>query len=193
VSGFDFSAVTDVRWMFADCRALTSFDAGGFDFSRVELHEGYMKNVPMRFSATPLSGTPGFEGRNYDALFDGNTDTKWCLILDNVAYVEWKMACEGSVSALSLTSADNHDAYPGRNVGSWRLLGTDREKRQDGVWTVLAEMEAAGFAEHDNQNFLTHTTAFSGDAPAFEYYRLEITSTTGAQIFQISELSLEYR
>lgn len=195
VSGFDMSNVTDVRWMFADCSGLERLDRNGFDFESVELHEDYMRNVPMRFSATPLTGTYGFdEERNYTALFDGDIHTKWCLLLrKNAVYVEWKMASAGSVAHLSLTSADNHDQYPGRNPGSWRLLGTDAEKRRDGLWTVIGEMNPAGFAEHDRENYLTHTTTFSGEAPAFQYYRLEITSTTGAEIVQLSEIDMDYR
>ena len=103
------------------------------------------------------------------------------------------MSGPGSVAHLSLTSADNHDEYPGRNPGSWRLLGTDRAHRQDGVWTVLGEMSPSGFEAHDDRNFLTHTTTFSGEAPAFEYYRLEILSTTGAQILQLSEINMDYQ
>ena len=194
ISGFDMSNVTDVRWMFAECRALRELKRNGFDFASVELHDDYMKNVPIRFSAVPLTGSYGFdEARNYTALFDGNPDTKWCLMFQNVAYVEWKMPSPGSVAHLSLTSADNHDQYPGRNPGSWRLLGTDARKRRDGVWTVIGEMNPSGFEEHDGANYQTHTTAFSGDAPAFEYYRLEITSTTGAQILQLSEIDMDYR
>ena len=194
VSGFDMSNVTDVRWMFADCTGLERLDRNGFDFASVELHEDYMKNVPMRFSATPLAGTYGFdEARNYTALFDGDIHTKWCLLLRNGAYVEWKMASPGSVAHLSLTSADNHDQYPGRNPGSWRLLGTDAAKRRDGVWTVIGEMSPSGFGAHDGENYLTHTTTFSGEAPAFQYYRLEITSTTGAEILQLSEIDMDYR
>ncbi|MBQ9492723.1 MAG: BspA family leucine-rich repeat surface protein [Oscillibacter sp.] len=194
ISGFDMSRVTDVRWMFAGCTALERFERNGFDFSAVELREDYMKNVPVRFSATPLAGTPGFdEARGYRALFDGDPNTKWCLILNNGAYVEWKMDCPGSVAHLSLTSGDNHNKYPGRNPGSWRLLGTDRERRRDGVWTVLGEMDPAGFEAYDDRNYLTHTTAFSGEAPAFAYYRLEITSTTGAEILQLSEIDMDYR
>ncbi len=194
ISGFDMSRVTDVRWMFAECAALERFERNSFDFSSVKLRDDYMRNVPVRFSATPIAGTPGFDdARNFPALFDGNLDTKWCLILNNVAYVEWKMACPGSVAHLSLTSGDNHNEYPGRNPGAWRLLGTDYPHRQDGVWTVLGEMNPAGFEEHDDQNYLTHTTTFSGDAPAFQYYRLEITSTTGAKILQLSEINMDYR
>ena len=194
ISGFDMSNVTDIRWMFSGCTGLERFAPNGFDFSKVELRDDYMKNVPICFSATPLAGTPGFDdARNYPALFDGNPETKWCLILNNVAYVEWKMSGPGSVAHLSLTSADNHDEYPGRNPGAWRLLGTDREHRQDGVWTVLGEMSPSGFEEHDDRNFLTHTTTFSGEAPAFEYYRLEILSTTGAKILQLSEINMDYQ
>lgn len=194
VSGFDMSQVTDVRWMFAECAGLERFERNSFNFASVELHDDYMKNVPICFSAEPVAGTPGFDdARNYTALFDGDPDTKWCLILNNVAYVEWKMPSPGSVAHLSLTSGDNHDEYPGRNPGAWRLLGTDAAHRQDGVWTVLGDMNPAGFEEHDDQNYLTHTTAFSGDAPVFEYYRLEITSTTGAKILQLSEINMDYR
>lgn len=194
ISGFDMSKVTDVRWMFADCAGLRRFDRNDFDFSRVELHDDYMKNVPMRFSAIPIAGTSGYdEKRDYSAAFDGNPNTKWCLPFSNSAYVEWKMACPGSVDHLYLTSADNHDEYPGRNPGAWRLLGTDRESRRSGVWTVLGEMNPAGFEHHDDVNHLLHATQFSGDPPAFEYYRLEITSTTGAQILQIAEIDMDYR
>ncbi len=194
VSGFDMSNVKDVRWMFADCSGLERFDRNGFDFSSAELHDDYMKNVPIRFTATPLAGTYGFdEERNYNALFDGDIHTKWCLILQDRAYVEWKMPSPGSVAHLSLTSADNHDEYPGRNPGSWRLLGTDADKRRDGVWTVIGEMNPSGFEERDGENFVTHTTTFSGEAPEFQYYRLEIMSTTGAKIFQLSEIDMDYR
>ena len=194
ISGFNMAHVTDVRWMFAECVALESLSLNSFDFAAAKLNDGCMKNVPMRFSAIPLTGTPGFDAeRNYDALFDGNPDTKWCLILNNVAYVEWKMISPGSVARFTLTSADNHDKYPGRNPGSWRLLGTDREHRRDGVWTVLGEMNPAGFEEHDDRNYLKHTTSFSGEAPVFDYYRLEITSTTGAQILQLSEIDMDFR
>ena len=194
ISGFNMGRVKDVRWMFAECVALESLRLNSYDFAAAKLNDGYMKNVPMRFSATPLTGTPGFDDeRNYTALFDGNPDTKWCLILNNTAYVEWKMANPGSVAHFSLTSADNHDKYPGRNPGSWRLLGTDRENRRDGVWTVLGEMNPAGFEEHDDRNYLKHTTSFSGEAPVFDYYRLEITSTTGAKILQLSEIDMDYR
>lgn len=194
ISGFDMSNVTDVRWMFADCSALKEFERNGFDFASVELHDDYMKNVPIRFSVVPLAGTPGFdEARNYERLFDGDVNTKWCLILRNAAYVEWKMASSGSVAHLSLTSADNCDQYPGRNPGSWRLLGADADKRRDGVWTVIGKMNPSGFEERDGENYLTHTTTFSGEAPEFQYYRLEITSTTGAQILQLSEIDMDYR
>ncbi|MBQ6208135.1 MAG: BspA family leucine-rich repeat surface protein [Oscillospiraceae bacterium] len=194
VSGFDMSNVKDVRWMFADCSGLERLDRNAFDFSSVELHDDYMKNVPIRFSATPLSGTYGFdEARNYTALFDGDIHTKWCLMFQDRAYVEWKMPSPGSVAHLSLTSADNHDEYPGRNPGSWRLLGADAEKRRDGVWTVIGKMDSSGFAERDGENYVTHTTTFSGEAPEFQYYRLEITSTTGAKILQMSEIDMDYR
>ena len=194
ISGFHMGNVKDVRWMFADCAGLESLKLNSYDFAAAKLNEGYMKNVPLRFSATPLTGTPGFDPeRDYAALFDGDTSTKWCLMFRNLAYVEWKMACPGSVAHFSLTSADNHSKYPGRNPGAWRLLGTDAEKRRDGVWTVLGEMSPSGFEERDGENFVTLTAAFSGEAPAFQYYRLEIASTTGAEILQLSEIDMDYR
>lgn len=198
VSGFDTSKVTDIRWMFYKCSSLQSVDISGFDLSNVVQDEDFMTDCPAQkpLTITPLRGTTGFEYEGFENLFDGDEGTKWCLPFpeDGPAYVEWKMSRPGMISNLYLSEGNDNSQFPGRNPGSWRLYGCNDEDihHETGVW-VWHGIAGTDETDFPDQDFLTYTYYLSGDRDSYQYYRLEIGSTTGADVLQLSEISIDYR
>lgn len=198
VGGFDTSKVTDIRWMFWNCSSLQKLDVSGFDFSSVVLNDDFMTGCPAQEPLTmkPLYGTAGFENEGYENLFDGDKNTKWCLSLsgEEPAYVVWEMSRPGVIDHLYLSEGNDNSRYPGRNPGSLRLMGCNDEninhETGETVWTVFAVIEDTGYVDQD---YLTYATYFAADFGPFKYYRLEIGSTTGADVLQLSEVGIDYR
>ena len=200
VSGFDTSQVTDIRWMFFECKNLRELDISGFDFSKVIYRDKFAEGCPaLEYldtpTITPVWGTAGFENEGYENLFDGNVNTKWCLRFPegDSAKAVWKMSRPGVINWLHLTTGNDNSRYPGRNPGSWVLWGYNDEDVLDTggtVWHSLGDISETGYGDFDGA---VYSVYFAADNEPYQYYVLEVKSTTGADTLQLSEVSLDYR
>ncbi|MBR0049198.1 MAG: hypothetical protein IJP74_07775 [Prevotella sp.] len=131
---------------------------------------------------------------SYENLFDGNPNTKWCVVSDDCGWwVTFKTDKLVSLSTLDLTTGDDTQTYDGRNPKAMRLLGRATESDE---WTVLMETADAGMGAYNlkTYNFDVPDHSFC------QFFRFEVLSTTWGNIgtyegyeLQLGELSLTCR
>lgn len=127
--------------------------------------------------------------QSYEALSDGNLDTKYCIeVKDGVsAYVIFKANSFGSVvTGYTLYTADDTSGHNDRNPKSWVLYGG-----HDGVnWTSIHSVTDDETIGTENKTGYDFT--FENDTP-YLFYKLEITARKGASgedydLMQLSEV-----
>ena len=131
---------------------------------------------------------------SYEKLFDGNPNTKWCVVSRSAGWwVNFKADKPVSIKTLDLTTGDDTQKYSGRNPQALRLLGRAAETDE---WTTLLETADAGMEAYNLKTYQidvpNHTFC--------QFFRLEIINTTWGYIgyaegweVQLGELSLTCR
>ena len=117
-------------------------------------------------------------------LFDGSTDTKWCVVGSIPCYVEMDALRSFIPKAYSLTTANDSEKEKGRNPAVWQLEGRNTTQEP---WTALSVV--CGEASLQDQNCTRYDFALNTDK-AYRYYRFTVYSTQGSDIMQLSQLSL---
>ena len=132
--------------------------------------------APEKVVDVKASGeNPPNEGK--EKLVDGDDDTKW-LTFQPTGWVTLKLAEPTVVNHYAMTSGND---FPGRDPKNWTLQGS-----KDGQnWTDLDTRTGQDFPDR----FLTKDYRFENDT-AYQYYRLDITANSGANLLQLAELSL---
>ncbi len=129
------------------------------------------------------SGTVGVATHeDYPNLFDNDTNTKWCVTdVSGTIYVEFDATQSIKPIGYVLTTAvDTYPACLDRNPKSWMIKG--RNSTSD-KWTTLATI-ADGVMPTSNCTSKTFTLDTQS---AYRYYRFEVTTLVGGDIFQLSE------
>ena len=127
----------------------------------------------------------------YDNLFDGNPDTKWCVVSNAGGWwVNFKADKLVSVSSLDLTTGNDSQQYDGRNPKGMRLLARATEADE---WTTLLETDDAGIEAY---NLKTYNYKIA-NRNFYQFFRLEILTTNWGKIgtyegyeVQLGELAL---
>lgn len=150
-------------------------------FTFIQIYAGNDDERWFNYVAT--SGTAGVDANeDYPNLFDNRTNTKWCVTnVNNTIYVEFDVTRSIHPTGYVLTTAK--DTYPGcldRNPKSWVIKGRNSTS---GKWTTLATI-ADGVMPTSNCTSKTFTLDTNS---AYRYYRFEVTTLVGGDIFQLSE------
>ena len=134
-------------------------------------------------SLTLVEGTESPYGCPADNMFDGNQVSKWCLSACPCEVV-FKTESPVSIVGYGLTNAEDNANNPGRVPEDWNLYGS-----ADGTtWNLIHKVEDD--ATMTDENFKTFKFALESAAPAYEYYKLEITQIQNEMCVQISEINL---
>lgn len=126
-----------------------------------------------------ISGTNGMTNEGYGNLFDGKTQTKYCVNPESgKVAVTFKANAPQFVSGYSLTTANDNATTGGRIPDGWTIYGS---QSRNGDWVVLdrvtdTDMEAKNFTEY------TYSMSNPG---TYEYFKIEFDTD---HMIQFSEL-----
>jgi len=114
-------------------------------------------------------------------LFDGVTQTKWCVnpIL-GVAYIEFKAGSGIIPKGYVLTTCNDTEENPGRNPKNWVLKGKLHD--EDEEWTVLSTVTNDWKMEDEEPYYF-----YFPNTEVYQYFRLEVTAVQEGDILQLSE------
>ena len=130
------------------------------------------------YVVSALDGTQGVTGENYENLFDGDADTKWCVTtFDDYAYVMWEMSEEISVSKVYFTTAADNSRYPGRSPVTWSLYGLDSpsDLSQPASWHLIDSIEDSYTMYNDKADCEKYIWTLSPqDTGEYKYFLLVI-------------------
>lgn len=181
MSGFDliYEGAPESEYVDPEVAELTAkFNAG----------TPYSLNAGTPAGLEALAGTAGFSDKEgFASLFDNDPTTKWCNNGQEIpAYVEWKMPEAVAITGYIITTANDNEGNPGRNPLSWVLSGSN-----DGTtWTAIDTV--TGDATLQDVNYTPFTFTLANAAPAYQYYRFEITEVVGGATMQVADFNLVY-
>ena len=107
--------------------------------------------VSAQVTFTCTAGKNFGQGEGIDKLFDGNKETKWCVDKYHkmwfVEFMSWEPI---NVDSYGIITANDTEAFPGRNPKNWKLYGklnkgdqwTELDHRTNGNPTVGNYMQA---------------------------------------------------
>ena len=114
-------------------------------------------------------------------LFDGSKESK-LFEFSNQFSIAWKMKQDTTLYSYSLTTANDNEAYKGRNPKSWILYGSS-----DGInWEKIDTVNNSGM---EDVNFKTYNYTVD-KVGSYRYYKLDIKAGYGSSV-QLSEISLK--
>lgn len=139
---------------------------------------------------TQIEGTSGAGGgEGPEKLIDGSIDTKWCVTDFKGAYIVFQTSTAVQVSGYSITTGNDNATCTGRNPKNWTLYGcNDYTGSSTGSWTEIHRVKDDVLLQDVNKT--TYNYAFARTETAYQYFKLEITSTKGSDVMQMSEFSL---
>ena len=139
------------------------------------------ETIHSDFTATAGTGGAGV-GEGKDSLVDGNKGTKWCVTsLENPTYIEFNSTNSITPTGYILTTGGDTADYPGRNPASWTIKA---KNTGDTDWTTLATVT------DDTVLQAANTTDYRfalNNSTAYQYFRFEINSIKGGNVFQLAE------
>ena len=129
-------------------------------------------------SATTAKGNGDEKPSN---LFDGRKESK-LFEFSNQFSIAWKMKQDTTLYTYSLTTANDNEAYKGRNPKSWILYGSS-----DGTnWEKIDTVNNSGM---EDVNFKTYNYTVD-KVGSYRYYKLDVKAGYGSSV-QLSEISLK--
>ncbi len=174
---FSLSKTTDTAYQYF--RLEITHPNAWFQLSEISLSS----IVPITYSAT--GGTTGNKGEGYQNLFDGDTDTKWCVSKASNIYVEFYTSEALHVRSYTFTTGDDTRIFPDRNPKTWVLKG--KVNPDDAEWAVIDSKTDCQKMNAANKTAFNFVLPKATDT-AYQYFRLEITHPNTT--FQLSEISL---
>ncbi|MBS7315429.1 MAG: InlB B-repeat-containing protein [Clostridiaceae bacterium] len=141
---------------------------------------------------TAIDGTAGAnENETYTKLVDGDIKTKWCVTKFTDAYIIFEASTSMQVTGYSITTGNDNVSISGRNPKNWTLYGCNDEstpERNSTSWVMIDEVTNDTVLQ--DENLTTYNYYLTETAPAYQYFKLEITATKGADVMQMSEFTL---
>ncbi len=117
------------------------------------------------------------------ALFDGQTSTKWCVTESKVSHVTFKTKTAVTVCAYQLFAGNDTQKNPGRNPKCWTLYGS-----LDGVTWEIIDSVYDGNMSSDNYSANTYLAENEG---LYQFFTLVVHESEDAGLkMQISEIKL---
>ena len=139
------------------------------------------------------------EGEGPGNLFDGDLNTKWCVPLNEKAYVEWQTSAPVLVRGIRFGIGCDSFVYPGRSPAESALYGYREEGDETGgIWELIWRQQEAFPVPEANSalwnnivfNTLTDMGTVQGALRAYSRFRYEVTATGGESVMQLSGLAL---
>ena len=159
---------------------------------------GYrLKSVSARRRAflTALSGTEYDSSDSYPQLVDGPRGGRWeTNPKKGAAYIVMKTNRPVEMTGYSLTTSQNAPAYNGQcNWKNWKIYGANftrdsQATRDSSQWQLITEVvddQVLGAESKKQYDFALGMTA-----PAYEYYKIEVTAGKGANLLFMYEFAL---
>ena len=158
---------------------------------------------------TAIAGTgDGDEG--YASLIDGkfteSNFSKWCVtgftsVADggNGAYIIFSASEPISVTGYSIVTGNDNAEWIDRNPKSWTLYGCNDETANSAAgkdstsWEVIDAITDDTQLEDKNYTEYVYDELTGSTSTRYQYFKLEITATQGADVLQMSEFILHNR
>lgn len=168
------------------CAFMAGFSViNGFG-GNVAYADGGTTDITPKFSV--VDGRTSGGKQDYDALGDGNTNTKYCISIKNSPYVTF-MASESNtvVSGYKIYTANDTATYSGRNPVSWKLYGSNVSA--SGAWTEIDAKTNDTSLKAENRTAYEFTV---NNTAAYLFYKIEFTARQGkdgtdSNLMQVSE------
>ena len=187
---FNTKKATDVSYMFDECNSLDHLDASAFDLKKISKTTNFTSNNTSFIDYKPIDGSSGTKGMGHDNLFDRNLKTKWSLTIEsNLAYVEWEMTEPVIAKRLYLTTGENCTVYEGRNPRDFTLYGASKEDKDNDNWTIIKQVKNTKMTDENN---VRYAWDLDDNEDKYQSYRIEVTTTTGSTVLQLSEASIAF-
>ena len=146
--------------------------------------------------------TKGKGHESYIQLFDGTTDTKWCVDEDDMSWtgvmitdskcwgVEFQTMAPVSPVGFTLYTGNDTSVFPKRNPKKWGLVG---KLNKDDPWTHIAWYESST-KSFPTTNCTPVYMRLNGSniPPKMQYFRFEVYSNLGDDCLQFSEFEFNY-
>ena len=153
--------------------------------SKLILDRDPEEKTPMYVFSRLTAGDAGKKDEGPENLFDGDPGSKWCLDFTGVAYVEWETGEPVSPSGILLGTGNDSGRQPGRNPYGMKLFG---RKNTDEAWKLIWEQAPEQILPDQDYTFRKFT--FPRPAEPYSFFRLEIHSTGGSSVLQLSMAEL---
>ena len=154
---------------------------------------------------TAIAGTAGAsDNESYASLIDGKCTesdfSKWCVtgfksVADggDGAYIIFSASEPISVTGYSIVTGNDNAEWIDRNPKSWTLYGCNDSSAGSvsDSWVVIDSIENDTNLEDKNYASYPYDVN-SATATWYQYFKLEITATQGADVMQMSEFILNY-
>ena len=140
---------------------------------------------------TVLAGTKSNrENENVSYMFDDDIYTKYCTATTSL-YVIWKAPKPIAVFGYVITTANDNSVYAGRNPRSWTLYGSNTQlgRNGSGGWEKIHEVRNDTVLK--DKDYASYIFSVDPAAPAYQYFKLEVTENGGNNCIQMSEFELK--
>lgn len=138
------------------------------------------------FSFTGTAGIHDWEGP--ENLCDGVAGGKWCVRMSSRPYAAFLAGYPASITGYTLTTGDDNDRYTGRNPASWSLFGATDGDGQNYNWQLIDSRKNDRTMK--DIPYTPYTFKLDRATPAYSYFMLVVDATQGADVLQLSELTL---
>lgn len=140
---------------------------------------------------TYLNGTPGTnDNEGPDKLFDGESDTKWCVTDFENAYIIFSTKTPVNVNGYAITTGGDSNTNRGRNPRDWTLYGCNDYNQETGSGSWYEIHNVINDTVLEDTSATPYNFAFDGNDKLYQYYKLEITALQGSDVMQMSEFEL---
>lgn len=166
------------NWSYMRLAASGGGGASGEGFESAESAASSI-GQPLITNYKFLEGSYGYGDEHANNLFDDNVFTKFCTS-ERPATAMARLNGEYIITGLILATANDTEAYPGRNPDEWKLEGSDNQTK----WTVLAEGNDDCLK---GVNFTYFAIPIKSDGKGYKFIRFT-NKRCETDIMQLSEL-----
>lgn len=134
-----------------------------------------------------LNATKGAgSGEESENLFDGNPDTKWCVVNFDGAEVIFEANEEVKINGYSFVTGNDCATFKGRNPRAWVISGSDNNEDWDVITTEVKNFDLP------DENGVRRDFELTDVEDEYKYFKLEIIDVQSGNCMQISEFMLHY-
>jgi len=118
----------------------------------------------VKLNVVYVAGTPGtasdYGDENPPNMFDGRTDTKWC-VRDTSSFVIGKVTGQAVATSYRMATANDTASNSGRNPKNWTISTaesiSDITERDSALWTIIDNRSNDTTMGATNETFYTFT------------------------------------